>query len=363
VLDIQCAGISFHYRDGPPVLQGLDLRVERTSHVALIGHGGAGKSTLLRVVAGELRPEAGSVFIGSHDVSGLSRRKRPLLFVNPDHDFSLRWSVTHVLVAALQRRSLDRTDRLREFDRLIELWSLQSCVNRKARDLSSHERVLLRLARIEAARPGILIAQRMLDGAAPSQLRACADQIYRSLRVIGSTVISEITHLDEMGMCDQVLVLAEGRIVQAGTSQEVYRNPVTTMAAASSGRLNSLPVHIEGTRVHSPIGEWDLLSAPFQGSGTAMARPSDFALAGPSDESDFVFSVEEAQFSQGVWHLAGFITGVVLLHVELPEGTRVHKGRLLPLRYSPENFRLYPSEQRYVPGPPTDLLPSREESR
>jgi len=60
------------------------------------------------------------------------------------------------------------------------------------------------------------------------------------------------------------------------------------------------------------------------------------------EDSDLIFGVEEASFRDGRWHLRGFITGGLILHVAVPRETAVHKGKLFPLRYDPARFRLLP---------------------
>ena len=92
------------------------------------------------------------------------------------------------------------------------------------------------------------------------------------------------------------------------------------------------------TSIESPIGSWS--SRKFEGSGVALARPSDFTVAAAGEESDVIFGIEEASFDEGHWIASGFITGALTLRVELPRDTAIQKGRLLALRYDPERFTL-----------------------
>ena len=101
-------------------------------------------------------------------------------------------------------------------------------------------------------------------------------------------------------------------------------------------------IELRGRSVTSAIGAWELDAPPFEGSGVALARPDDFAVAARGEDSDLIFGVEEASFRDGRWHLRGFITGGLILHVAVPRETAVHKGKLFPLRYDPARFRLLP---------------------
>ena len=165
-------------------------------------------------------------------------------------------------------------------------------------------------------------------------------------------------------MTDGVVVLREGRVVQTGGVAEVFSRPADEAAAIATGDVNVVPVSIRGTLVESAIGAWDVASPPFQGSGVALVRPHEFAIAAPGEDSDFVFGIEEAGFHEGRWVARGFVTGGVALRVSLPASAAVHKGRLLPLRYDPSRFRLIsrdlPPQQ---PTVPTDVVPPMRETR
>ncbi|HKO55159.1 MAG TPA: ATP-binding cassette domain-containing protein [Thermoanaerobaculia bacterium] len=319
-------------------LRGMSVTFARGVHTAVIGPPGAGASTLLQVIAGSLHPQAGEVRIGARVVNEMKPAVRPLLFITSELDVPRRWSVQHALIAAVRTRTLDRVDRQREYDLAVEKWRLEP--ERKIGTLSGTEQTLVQLARIELLRPGILLADRVLERLNPSATVAVADDFYRTLRVIGTTVISAPASRAELALTDAVVVLSGGRVVQIGTPAAVYGRPADEAAAVASGEVNRVPVTIRGRTVESAIGAWEVDGPPFQGSGIALARPEDFAVALPGEDSDFVFGVEEAGFGDGRWLARGVLTGGVILRVALPAGTPLHKGRLLALRYDPTRFRL-----------------------
>ena len=73
-------------------------------------------------------------------------------------------------------------------------------------------------------------------------------------------------------------------------------------------------------------------------------RPDDppqyFVVRSPGEESDLIFSVEEASFYGGAWHVRGVLSGALLLRVTLPGSLAIHKGKLMALRYDASRFRL-----------------------
>ena len=364
VLEIALRNVSFLYRNGVKAVQDVDLTVPKHAHVAVVGPPGCGASTLLRLIGGDLRPSRGEVRIGTRVVNAVRRSQRPLLYTTADPDAPGRWSVRHLLVAAVRRRSLDRVDRRRELDAAITRWALELLLDRSLDALSSTERAMANLARIELLRPAVLVADRVLECVNPSAVNRLADDFYRTLRVAGTTVIAAPSSPVELGMMDSLVVLDRGRVVQEGVPSHVFRSPESEAAATATGEVNVVPVTIAAGVVESVIGSWSVERPPFEGSGIALARPDDFIVAGSGEESDIILAVEEASFHDGAWHVRGVLSGDVVLRVALPQGTAVHKGKLLALRYDPSRFRLLRAPARTLaPTVPTDVVPPMRETR
>ena len=322
-------------------LRGITITFAKSTHTALIGPPGSGASTLLRVIAGEIRPTAGEIRIGTRNVTNLAMRRRPLLFVGSEIDAPPRWSVRHLLVAAVRQRTLDRTDRHHEYELAIAKWKLGSLIDRPLRTLATSELTLAHLAHIELMRPGIVVADRILERLNPASLAETADEFFRTLRVMGATVISAPSSNAELGLTDRVVVLDRGTVVQEGALAAVYRRPNSIASAVATGDVNVIPVRVRAGEVESAIGNWSA-KPPFQGEGVALARPEDFAIAAAGEESDLIFGIEEASFRGGRWIATGLLTGGLALRVGLPPDLPVHKGRLLPLKYDSSRFVLLP---------------------
>jgi hypothetical protein len=107
--------------------------------------------------------------------------------------------------------------------------------------------------------------------------------------------------------------------------------------------VSVVPVTIRGSVVESVIGSWTADPPPFQGNGIALIRPNDFSVAAAGEESDLIFSVEEASFYGGAWHVRGVLSGAFLLRVTLPGDLAIHKGKLMALRYDASRFRVIKS--------------------
>ena len=359
MLDVALRNVVFRYG-----ARGLTAVFPAKSHTAVAGPPGCGATTLLRLIAGELKPDSGEVLIGTRVVNDLKPARRPLLFVTSALDIPARWSVQHALVAAVRTRTLDRIDRHREYELAAEKWELVSILERKLSTLSSTELARVRCARIELLRPGILLADRVLENVSAAARTSLADALYRTLRIIGATVISVPASREELAFTDRIVVLGDGKVVQSGGAAEIFTNPRTEAAALATGELDAIPITISGNTVESVIGAWEVADPPFQGSGVALVRPTDFTQTKPGEDSDLVFGVEEAGFANGRWIARGLLSGGLSLRIELPADAKVHKGRLMALRYDPSHFLLLPREATLAQTRvPTDVVPPLRETR
>jgi ABC-type sugar transport system ATPase subunit len=344
MLDVTLRNVTFRHGGGF-ALRDLSHTFPGSKHTAVVGPPACGASTLLRVIAGELRPQSGDVIFGQRRVNDVKTSRRPLLYITSALDIPVRWSVQHVLVAAVRSRTLDREDRHHEYALAAEKWELAPLLERRVGTLSTSEVARVQCARIELLRPAILVADHLLDGVNPSARANLADMFHRSLRVHGTTVITAPSSHDELATTDSLVALRDGVIVQSGSAAELFARPEDEAAAVATGDADAIPITIRGTAVESVIGSWEIDPPPFQGDGIALVRPADFAAARPGEDSDVIFAVEEAGFAAGRWIARGMLTGGVTLRVELPAGSKVHKGRVLALRYDPARFVLLPRER------------------
>ncbi|MBK5258515.1 MAG: ABC transporter ATP-binding protein, partial [Thermoanaerobaculia bacterium] len=262
MLDVSLRNLGFTYPKSGFALRGITIAFEKSTHTAIVGPPSCGATTLLRLVAGTLQPDEGEIAIGARLVNGVKAARRPLLFATSAIDAPPRWSVQHALIAAVRKRTLDRQDRELEYDLAVAKWRLEKLVTRRLDTLSTAEQTLAHLASIELLRPGILVADRLLE-----RLPEASDDFYRTMRVIGTTVISAPASHGELGTTNAIAVLESGRLIQTGSIAEVFAKPASEAAAAATGDANVIPIEIRGTVVESPIGAWDVAGAPFQGTG------------------------------------------------------------------------------------------------
>lgn len=237
---LELCGVSATYRRragrgrAVPALREVDLSVQRGEIVGLVGRSGAGKSTLALLALGLVAPSTGEVRVGGHPLAALRRRARRhrrsrmhLIFQDAYDALPERLTVERILAEPLviQGRRPDRpglTDALAR----AGLRPPEAFLGRTAAQLSGGERQRLALARAIAARPELVVADEptsMLD----PDLRIELIDGMRASRDSDGTTFLFITHDLALArrLCDRIVVLAEGRVVEAGSAEQVLATP------------------------------------------------------------------------------------------------------------------------------------------
>ncbi|RAO02054.1 putative ABC transporter ATP-binding protein [Micromonospora saelicesensis] len=217
-------GARFSYSDGPDVLHGIDLEVQPGERLAVVGPSGAGKSTLARLLAGIDAPRHGVVSIGGCPVTDLDpaeRRRRIALVTQEHHVFigSVRDNLSFAAPDASdeQMRAALLTVGAEWFAELPD--DLDTQLGDGARQLGAAEAQQLALARLVLADPHTLILDEATAALDPSTARRTERALAAVL--VGRTVIAIAHRLNTAHDADRVAVLADGRITEIGSHDEL----------------------------------------------------------------------------------------------------------------------------------------------
>jgi branched-chain amino acid transport system ATP-binding protein len=222
------------------------LSVSRGSITGLIGPNGAGKTTLFSVVSGFATPQAGRVAFTGVDVTEMPAHKRALLgmartfqIVQPFAGLSVR---DNIAVGAYLRHH-HRRDALAKADAVGRATGLGPLLDMPAGSMTVAGRKRLELARALATEPQLLLLDEVFAGLNPSEIRDVLPVI-ASIRDAGTTVLL-VEHVMQvvMSLCDYVYVLAQGRMIAAGTPPEVARNPNVIEAYLGAGAAARAQAH------------------------------------------------------------------------------------------------------------------------
>lgn len=217
----------------------LNLNIESGEFFSMLGPSGSGKTTVLRLIAGFENVTAGTITIGSRDVTALAPFDRPVNTVFQDYALFPHMTVQKNVEYGLRTQKVPKNERARLAIAAIESVKLSHVASRLPHQLSGGQRQRIALARALVLRPQVLLLDEPL-GALDKQLREEMQiELKRIQREAGITFIF-VTHDQEeaMRMSDRIAVFNEGRIEQIGTPREVYELPHTKFVASFLGASN-----------------------------------------------------------------------------------------------------------------------------
>jgi len=233
-VELQSITVAF---GGLLALDGVDLRVEHGDRLAVLGPNGAGKTTLFNVIAGDVRPTAGTVMVNARDCTRSPSRLRPSLGVSRTYQKTRLFgglSVEDNLYLAQtgkQRRhlSMRRTSRDDEMSltarSIAERVWLAPHIDAKVSDLSHGERRQLEIGMAIASEPAIML----LDEPASGLSRGERERLVELLHALAPEMTLLLIEHDmdvALRVAERVVVMADGVMVAAGTPAEIREDPL-----------------------------------------------------------------------------------------------------------------------------------------
>jgi ABC-type branched-subunit amino acid transport system ATPase component len=232
-----------HRFGGLLAVNAASLSVPAGRITGLIGPNGAGKTTLFAIISGFLKPSEGVIRYGGNDITGepphrLARHgiARTFQIVQAFAGLSVR---DNILVGAYLRHAL-RAAALAVAEQVGRDVGLGDMLDRPADTLTVAGRKRLELARALATEPKLLLLDEVLAGLNPSEIRDILPVI-RGLCARGITIVM-IEHVMQavMSLAEHVFVLAEGRIIAAGSPAQVAADPAVVEAYLGHGAAAKL---------------------------------------------------------------------------------------------------------------------------
>ncbi len=206
----------------------ISFEMDSGNILGLLGPNGAGKTTLFYMIAGLLKKDFGSIKLDSKDVSdkGISERsKLGLSYLPQEASIFRKLTVKENILAALeQRKDLNQDSMNHELNKLLEEFNLDEFSETLGIKLSGGERRRTEIARSLGSKPRFILLDEPFAGIDPiavSDLKATIKQL--KSKNIG-VLISDHNVRDTMQICDQVLIISQGKLIAKGEPEEVSKD-------------------------------------------------------------------------------------------------------------------------------------------
>jgi molybdate/tungstate transport system ATP-binding protein len=228
-------------------LSDITMNVEAGDYFVLLGESGVGKTVLLEMLAGLMRPDAGSVMLDGKDITNEKIQNRPLALVYQDQMLFPHMTVRDNINYAPHARGAGRKEINELTCRLAAEVGAEHILDRMPGALSGGEAQRVALARALAAEPRVMLLDEPLSSI-DTPARADIRTLLKTLNRSGHTML-HVTHDYEeaVSLASHVAIMEGGRISQTGTPEDVFGNPKTKFAAKFAGVKNLVKGEIEKT--------------------------------------------------------------------------------------------------------------------
>jgi peptide/nickel transport system ATP-binding protein len=224
----------FSRSDGTRAAENVEFSITRGRTLGIVGESGSGKSTVARCIMRLIDPTEGEIRVASTDIAKLSRRQlQPhrrhiqIVFQDPFRSLNPRWTVGESLIEGPINYGTPKREALEHAGELLELVDLpRDALKRYPHQFSGGQRQRIAVARAIAMRPDILVADEAvsaLDVSVQAQVLELLDELQEKLGI----AILFITHDLRVAaqICDEVVVMQRGRIVEHDTAENVLMRP------------------------------------------------------------------------------------------------------------------------------------------
>jgi lipopolysaccharide export system ATP-binding protein len=210
------------------VLRDVSLDVHAGEIVGLLGPNGAGKTTTFHLLVGIEAPDRGAVFLDGREITTLPmylRARRGLVYLPQEPSIFRRLTVEENILAILERQKLDRAERRRRLERVLDDLGLTPVRHVKGYALSGGERRRTEIARALVLEPRFLLLDEPLTGIDPLAVTDLQQIIVR-LKERGIGILITDHNVREMlRITDRAYLLSDGRVFRAGTPEALAADP------------------------------------------------------------------------------------------------------------------------------------------
>ena len=217
-----------------PAVSGISFSVAPGEWVGLVGESGSGKSTAAAMIARILDSDAGKLLYDQEDYTMAKGRKRKewyqkiqMIFQAPADSFDPRKTLGYSLAEGLRNRKVPKEEAFRRAEEMMESCGLSpEYRNRYPHQVSGGECQRAAIARALLLEPELLICDEItsaLDVTVQAQIIGLLQKIKKERQLSCLFISHDLALVQEL--CERILVMYQGKIVEAGSTEQVIGNP------------------------------------------------------------------------------------------------------------------------------------------
>jgi ABC-type sugar transport system ATPase subunit len=284
-------------------LKDIAFNVQDGEYFVLLGPTGAGKTVLLEAIAGLKSLACGRIKINGRDVTSFNLEKRNIGFAYQDYVLYPHLSVRDNISFGLMWRGKTRREIEQAINQVVELLGIKYLLEKRPLSLSGGESQKISLARAVAIKPDLLLLDEPLSAIDPESKEATEGELKELHNRLRLTTIHVTHNFEEaIALGDRIAVMREGRILQIGTPDQVFRHPNSESVARFLMTRNTFEGEVqdgsEGQSVFRVEGAKLTVVTALRGRRHASIRPEDFLIS------------REPQSSSALNSLPGTITRI-----------------------------------------------------
>jgi len=210
------------------VVNELSLEVKPGEVVGLLGPNGAGKTTTFHMITGFIKPEAGKIFLGDKDLTGLPMYKRARLgvgYLSQEPSVFRRLTVEQNIMAILETLNGNKKTRKQRLEELLNELGIAPLAKNKAYTLSGGERRRVEITRALATEPKFMLLDEPFAGIDPIAVEDI-QRIVARLKAKGlGILITDHNVRETLSITDRAYIICDGEILKSGTSEYLANDP------------------------------------------------------------------------------------------------------------------------------------------
>lgn len=225
-------------RLGRFALSDINLEISEGEYYVLLGRSGSGKTQLLEVIAGLNEPDSGKIWLNGEDITRKKIQKRKIGLVFQDFAIFPNMTVFGNIAYPLHSSGIDRKMITEKVRNISDEMNISHIINRNTHNLSCGELQRVAIARTLVTSPELLLLDEPM-ASIDASLKDDIKKVLRQLNKKGLTII-HVTHdyREAVSLASRVGVIHNGRIIQEGIPDEVFRKPVNRFVARYAGIRN-----------------------------------------------------------------------------------------------------------------------------